>query len=128
MAREIVIPYKPRYPQTEIHKQLESHRFSVLVAHRRMGKTVLAVNHLIKQAIVAPMSRSSFAYLAPFRNQAKQIAWEYLRHYTAPIPYLDVNKSELSITLPNSSKIQIFGADNGSELFLSDLRMVSTAQ
>ena len=116
MAREIVIPYKPRYPQTEIHKQLESHRFSVLVAHRRMGKTVLAVNHLIKQAIVAPMSRSSFAYLAPFRNQAKQIAWEYLRHYTAPIPYLDVNKSELSITLPNSSKIQIFGADNPDSL------------
>ena len=116
MAREIVIPYKPRYPQTEIHKQLESHRFSVLVAHRRMGKTVLAVNHLIKQAIVAPISRSSFAYLAPFRNQAKQIAWEYLRHYTAPIPYLDVNKSELSITLPNSSKIQIFGADNPDSL------------
>ena len=45
---KIVIPYTPRFPQTVIHEQLESHRFAVLVAHRRMGKTVLAVNELIK--------------------------------------------------------------------------------
>lgn len=43
----IEIPYCPRFPQTVIHQELEAHRFCVLVAHRRMGKTVLAVNHLI---------------------------------------------------------------------------------
>ena len=49
---EIVIPYKPRFPQTEIHEKLEQFRFVVLVAHRRMGKTVMVVNHLIKQALL----------------------------------------------------------------------------
>ena len=116
MNRKVVIPYTPRYPQDEIHKQLESHRFSVLVAHRRLGKTVLAINHLIKRAIIDKKVRGFYAYLAPFRNQAKQNAWEYLKHYTAPIPYVKVNESELSIKLPNEATIRIFGADNPDAL------------
>lgn len=113
---EIVIPYQPRFPQDEIHRQLESHRFAVLVAHRRMGKTVLAVNHLIKRAIVDGKERGFYAYLAPFRIQAKAIAWAYLKHYTAPIPGLKVNEGELSIVLPNGVTIRIFGADNPDAL------------
>ena len=113
---QVVIPYKPRYPQTEIHSQLESHRFAVLVAHRRMGKTVLSVNHLIKRAIVDRKERGFYAYLAPFRNQAEQIAWSYLKHYTAPIPGLKVNEQKLAITLPNGATIRIFGADNPDAL------------
>lgn len=31
---KVVIPYTPRFPQTDIHAALESHRFAVLVAHR----------------------------------------------------------------------------------------------
>ena len=116
MTRKVVIPYSPRYPQDEIHKQLESHRFSVLVAHRRLGKTVLAINHLIKRAIIDKKERGFYAYLAPFRNQAKQNAWEYLKHYTAPIPFVKVNESELSIKLPNEATIRIFGADNPDAL------------
>lgn len=108
----IEIPYAPRYPQTVIHRELETHRFCVLVAHRRMGKTVLAVNHLIKRAIVDRKPRGFYAYIAPFRNQAKQIAWDYLKHYTAPIPMLKVNEGDLAITLPNGATIRIYGADN----------------
>ena len=36
----IIIPYHPRPAQQEIHPQLESHRFCVLVTHRQLGKTV----------------------------------------------------------------------------------------
>lgn len=116
MAIDVRIPYTPRYPQTVIHKELETHRFCVLVAHRRMGKTVLAVNHLIKRAIVDAKERGFYAYLAPFRNQAEQIAWHYLKHYTSPIPYIKVNESKLSIELPNGATIRIFGADNPDAL------------
>ena len=49
--REIVIPYQPREPQLEIHKAMDNSRFVVVVAHRRMGKTVSAINQLIKSAI-----------------------------------------------------------------------------
>ena len=112
----ITIPYCPRYPQTEIHEKLEAHRFSVLVAHRRMGKTVLAVNHLIKRAITDGKKRGVYAYIAPFRNQAEQIAWGYLKHYTAVIPDLKINEAKLAITLPNGALIRIYGADNPDAL------------
>ena len=114
--RTVVIPYTPRYPQTEIHGNLESHRFSVLVAHRRMGKTVLAVNHLIKRAIIDKKDRGFYAYIAPFRNQAEQIAWGYLKHYTSNIPLIKVNEQKLSVMLPTGATIRIFGADNPDAL------------
>ena len=110
----VTIPYCPRYPQ--VHAKLESHRFSVLVAHRRFGKTVLAVNHLLKAAVRCPFERGSYGYVAPFRNQAKEIAWAYLKHYSAPIPGVVVNESDLSIVLPNGARIRIFGADNPDAL------------
>lgn len=116
MTVQIKIPYAPRYPQDEIHQELETHRFAVLVAHRRMGKTVLSVNHLIKRAIVDAKERGFYAYIAPFRNQAEQIAWGYLKHYTAPIPMCKVNEQKLSITLPNGVTIRIYGADNPDAL------------
>ena len=72
----IVIPYKPRQHQYEIHKALESHRFAVVVAHRRLGKTVCMINHLIKQAIINPSGSGRYGYVAPYRNQAKSIAWD----------------------------------------------------
>lgn len=113
---KVVIPYRPRFPQDEIHKQLETHRFCVLVAHRRLGKTVLSVNHLIKRAITDRKERGMYAYLAPFRNQAEQIAWGYLKHYTSQIPATSINEQKLSILLPNGATIRIFGADNPDAL------------
>lgn len=113
---KVVIPYRPRFPQDEIHKQLETHRFCVLVAHRRLGKTVLSVNHLIKRAITDRKERGMYAYLAPFRNQAEQIVWGYLKHYTSQIPAISINEQKLSILLPNGATIRIFGADNPDAL------------
>ncbi len=113
---EIVIPYTPRFPQTEIHPILDAHRFVVLVAHRRMGKTVGVINHLIKEALLCQRRDGMFAYTAPFRNQAKAIAWRYLKHYTAAIPGRKVNESDLIVTMPNAAQVRIFGADNPDAL------------
>lgn len=113
---KVSIPYKPRFPQNKIHEELESHRISVLVAHRRMGKTVLAVNHLIKQALTEGKERGFYAYLAPYRVQAEQIAWGYLKHYTAVIPGVLLNQQKLQITLPSGASIRIYGADNPDSL------------
>lgn len=114
---EITIPYKPRYP--EVHALLESRRFAVLVAHRRFGKTVLVINHLLKRALLCGRERGSFAYVGPLRNQAKAVAWDYLKHYTAVIPGRVVNESELRVSVPSNgggSKLRIFGADNPDAL------------
>lgn len=114
---EIEIPYEPRYP--DVHEALESHRFAVLVAHRRFGKTVLAVNHLLMSALFCDKPRGSYAYVAPFRNQAKSVAWDYLKQFSAPIPGRAVNESDLYIMVPSNcgeSKIRIYGADNPDAL------------
>jgi hypothetical protein len=42
-----------------------------LVAHRRAGKTVAAINDLIRRAITEGGVRAQYAYIAPFRSQAK---------------------------------------------------------
>jgi len=107
---KIIIPYKPRELQIDIHNDLK--RWNVVVCHRRFGKTVFAINELIKQALMCEKERPRLAYLAPTYKQAKQIAWDYLVHYSSSIPDIKVNKSDLSIDYPNGARISLFGCDN----------------
>lgn len=112
----IVIPYTPRPVQRMIHAALETHRFCVLVTHRQMGKTVCAVNHLIKRALQNSRKHARYFYVAPFLKQAKMIAWDYLKRYTAPLPNVAVQESELCVKLPNGARIWVTGADNPDAL------------
>lgn len=114
--REVVIPYKPRVLQADLHKLARKHRWAVLVCHRRFGKTVWAVNHLVRAAAECLKPRPRFAYIAPTYTQGKAVAWDYLKHYTAPIPGRNVNESELRVDLPNGGQIRIYGADNPDSL------------
>ena len=111
---EIVIPYKPRDLQLEIHNNLK--RFNVLVCHRRFGKTVLCINELFKRAAMCRKDRPRFAYIAPLFRQAKQVAWDYLKHYSRPLPGTVANEAELRVDLPNGARVQLFGADNPDAL------------
>lgn len=107
---EVIIPYKPRPLQREIHASLK--RWNLLVCHRRFGKTVFAINELIKQAVKNQQKMPRYAYVAPYYKQAKQIAWDYLKDFTRPIPGIKVNESELRVDFPWGARIQLFGADS----------------
>src|SRR6187402_1489241 len=109
---EIVIPYKPRPLQKELHKAIDANRWIVAVAHRRFGKTVLAVNHLQKAALTCTKPRPRFHYIAPTFRMGKQASWDYLKHYSAVIPGVEKNESELRINYPNGGQVQILGADS----------------
>ncbi len=109
---EIVIPYAPRFPQNKLHEGMTSHRFSVIVAHRRMGKTVCAVNQMIKMALESKKKDARYAYIAPLLKQAKRNTWDYFKRYTRPIPGTKISESELTIDLLNGSRIMLLGADN----------------
>ena len=63
-------------------------------------------------------------YVAPYRSQAKQIAWDAINKIAANIPWMDFNISELKAKLPNGSTITLFGADNQEALRGLDLRWV----
>lgn len=118
-AKVITIPYTPRpFWRDVLHPNLEQYRFAVIVAHRRFGKSVGSVNHLIKKALTMTKYPSpNYAYLAPFLKQAKMIAWDYLKRYTAGIPDRKVNESELYVEFPSyhkdarGARIYIIGAD-----------------
>ena len=112
MSNVITLPYSPRKTQQEIHELIDSHRFSVIVAHRRLGKTVCTINELIKAALCDGSGDGRYGYVAPYRSQAKSIAWDYVKYFTAPVPGRVVNEGELSVDFPNGARIRLFGADN----------------
>ncbi len=112
----VTIPYKPRYPQTLIHQALETHRFCVLVTHRQMGKTVCAVNHLLKSALLCSRPAPRYFYIAPFLKQTKLIAWDYVKCFSAPLPGVKLSETELCVQLPSGAKIWLLGADNPDAL------------
>ena len=116
MERVIEIDYSPRECQKAMHIGMEQNRFAVIVAHRRCGKSVAVINHLVKQALLCKNKEPRVGYLAPQYRMAKAIMWSYLLHYTGPIPGCRKNESELWVELPNKAKVQLFGADNPDSL------------
>jgi len=111
---EIVIPYKPREHQLKVHELLEGKRFAVVVAHRRFGKTVAALNHLIREAVLNEKETPRYAYIAPTYGQAKRVAWDYLVKYTTPLGGTN-NISELRVDFWGR-RIQLYGSDNPDSL------------
>ena len=91
-------------------------RFKVIVCHRRFGKTVMEVNELIESAWACELDRPRFAYIAPLYKQAKAVAWDYLKAYTAPFPGRVAHETELRVTLPGDKQIRLYGADNPDAL------------
>lgn len=115
-VRRIVIDYTPREAFKPYHANEK--RFALTVAHRRAGKTVARINKLIRAAAVCTKPSPRFAYLAPYYIQAKDIAWNYLKGYAAPVLSGKApNESELSIVMPhNGAQIRLYGADNAERL------------
>ena len=113
---EINIPYHPRPLQLELHNQLQSHRWGVVVCHRRFGKTVMAINHLLRDAILSDKTNPRYAYIAPTYRQAKAVAWDYLKQFAGKIPMVRFHETELRADLPNGSRIQLLGSENPDSL------------
>lgn len=114
--QRVVIPYEPRTLFLPFHNRTQ--RFSCEVVHRRGGKTVSRVNELIRGALTEERDRPRFAYIAPFLKQAKAVAWDYVKHYCAPLVPLGAtfNEAELRADLPNGGQVRLYGADNPDSL------------
>ncbi len=63
--------YVPRDVFLPLHKR--NKRWAVVIAHRRAGKTVAMCADLVVAALENPNPKPQFAYLAPFRDQAKTL-------------------------------------------------------
>jgi hypothetical protein len=114
--RGIVIPYTPRVLQAKLHNELA--RFNVVVCHRRFGKTVFAINQMIKSAVEDLQTGKKaprYAYLAPLFKQAKTVAWDELKRLLKDFPDVKFNEAELRADFMDA-RIQLYGADNPDTL------------
>jgi hypothetical protein len=133
---DVIIPYRPRQWARRFHASLK--RWTVLVLHRRAGKTTAMLNHHLRAAIddaweikrlrsllpevtdaeLKPLlKRRTYWHVMPTFKQGKLTgAWDILKEITRPIPGSKPNESELSVTLPNGNRVQIVGADNPDSL------------
>lgn len=114
MGEVVTIPYSPRDCFLPFHQRTQ--RWAVMVAHRRCGKTVACVNELLKAALDTDKQDARFAYIAPQWNQAKDVAWLYVRRFAGVVPGVEFNESELRCDLPNGARIRLYGADNPDRL------------
>ena len=112
MVQVIDIGYTPRPLQVELHRMLDENRFNVLVMHRRFGKTVCAINQLLKRAILERQPNPRLAYIAPTYRQAKSVAWDYLKQYAGAIPGSKFHETELRCDLPNGARISLLSGEN----------------
>lgn len=116
------IPYSPRPLQWRFHE--ERTRFCVLLCHRRFGKTVAAVNDLIREALRSGRDDWRGAYMAPYLGQAKAVAWDYLKRFAGVVPGTRFNETELRCDLPTGARLRLFGTENADALrglYLDDL-------
>ena len=113
MARasvELVSPYEMRPQFRPLHRRRS--RWAICVSHRRAGKTVACINELIIGATMCRRHEPQFAYIAPQKNQAKDVAWKYLKSFTRFSPGRRVSETELWVELPGGAQIRIRGADD----------------
>ena len=92
----------------------DKHRFKVVIAGRRFGKTHLAVRELCYNA---KEPNKEVWYVTSSYRAAKMIAWKKLRQRLIELRWIQkINESELTITLKNGSTIALKGADNPDSL------------
>ncbi len=91
----------------------DPHRFKVICAGRRSGKSVLARLTLLKWALT---NIGTYYLVSPTYRQAKSIHWVELRKEVPREWIAKTNETELSITLKNGSVIELKGAENPDAL------------
>lgn len=111
---QISLNYTPREAFLPFHQR--STRYALMVCHRRAGKTVACVNELIIRGLHTKKANARYAYVAPFRQQAKEIAWTYLKAATDGLRTEKPRESELRVKLPGDVWITLYGADNPDAL------------
>jgi hypothetical protein len=98
-------------------------KYKVVVAHRKAGKTVLALMYLFmlayrcKDAVEGAPRVPRFTYIAPTYAQAKDIACDLLKDIIPPSMLLKKpNETQLEVRLSNRVILNLKGADNEDSL------------
>ncbi len=102
-------------PREQFRGYLErSQRWACMVVHRRGGKTFCCIQDLILRALThtRPGPPLRYAYIAPTRDQAKDIAWAYIKQFLGQIPGVRINEADLVVTLPSGASIRLYSGES----------------
>lgn len=113
LEKVIKIPYTPRLWQKKTTKILS--RFTVLVLHRRAGKTVFDVIQSIGEVLSCKLKNPRGAYFGPTRQQTKDTAWDYYKMFLKPMRdsgLVTFNETDLSIKFLNGARINLYSYEN----------------
>jgi phage terminase large subunit len=113
-GRIIDVGYVARPQFVAFHRRQQ--RWACLVCHRRAGKTVAAIMDLIDAALRTKKPDARFSFMAPTYAQGKDVAFGYLKHYTAKVPNVEQRESDLMVIFPNGARIRIYGAETYDRL------------
>ena len=92
----------------------DPHRFKVICAGRRCGKSNFAIKRTLAAALEAPKG-SAVVYIAPTMAQARQIAWQPLLDQAGDLVKAS-NVNNLDITLVNGVKIHVRSGEQPDSL------------
>ena len=112
----IEIPYTPRPLQAMLHNELDKHRFAVLNCHRRFGKSILIIMHLIKKALTNEKKNPRYYLIGPTFVSIKRVCWDYLKQYAGCIPGTTFNETELRCDLPNGARITLLSSEDPDKI------------
>ena len=112
MAVQNAPPLSLRWAQGQVFT--DEHRFRVLVAGRRFGKSYLSCVELLRGAINNP--GETFFYCAPTYRMAKDIAWKVLKKLVPKAWIKTKNETDLKLELVNGSTIELKGTENAMAL------------
>ena len=90
-------PFKLHPTQIEVAK--DTHKFRVINAGRRWGKTTLVAWEMFAMAVANDNAR--VPYYAPTRDDARDILWKELKHICSPLIVGEPNETKLEITVKN---------------------------
>ena len=92
----------------------DPHRFKVVTAGRRSGKTYLAVHELCRYAV---QPKQNVMYITSSYRAAKMLVWKDLVQRLQDLRWAaNINSSELTIELVNRSTISLKGSENIASL------------
>ena len=93
-TKKVVLDYQPRHAVPALSQSNANALpfWSRIVVRERRSP---CVNDLIRRAIETNRTDARFAYIAPYYAQAKDVAWQYLKHYAAPLLADTPNEIEL---------------------------------
>jgi hypothetical protein len=99
-----------------LHNELDKHRFAVLNCHRRFGKSILIIMHLIKKALTNDKKNPRYYLIGPTFVSIKRVCWDYLKQYAGCIPGTTFNETELRCDLPNGARITLLSSEDPDKI------------